>query len=106
MDKTRILQYALIHVQLQIRELQTQAQEIQSELDQKSGQPATSQSGPAKSGRPRKDSHSVSIASDRKQRQPLSPEARQRIADAQKKRWRKFRKTTSSPVTESQPVQE
>lgn len=72
-------------LELQRDKLEQQIAEVRSLLG----------SGAARRGRPRKDSATASASTKgtaTKKKRTLSPEARKRIAAAQKKRWASFRK--------------
>jgi peptidoglycan hydrolase CwlO-like protein len=84
-----ILEAALHGLELQRDKLEQQIAEVRSLLG----------TAPARRGRPRKNSAetgssaAAKTASATRKKRTLSPEARKRIAAAQKKRWASFRKS-------------
>ena len=83
-----ILEAALQGLELQREKLDSQIAQVRTLLGTRVGRPpknAASQSGTTSSAGRR--------GSNGRKRRELSPEARKRIAAAQKKRWANFRKT-------------
>lgn len=83
-----ILEAALQGLEAQRDKIEQQIAEVRSLLG----------NAPARRGRPRKESESSSTSSaspatGARKKRTLSPEARKRIAAAQKKRWASFRKS-------------
>jgi hypothetical protein len=76
-----ILEAALHGLEAQRHRLDEQIAQVQSMLGRRAGRPAKSAVG-----------ISLSVSGNGGRKRILSPEARKRIADAQKKRWAAFRK--------------
>jgi hypothetical protein len=78
LDDPLVLEAALEGLELQKSRIEAQILEIRNRLGKRSRTPAEAGHNAAK-------------------KRTLSPEARKRIATAQKKRWAEYRKSTASP---------
>ncbi len=84
-----ILEAALHGLEAQRQKIEEQISEVRSLLGKRVGRPPK-----AEAAAPAEESSGTETRATRKRR-GLSPEARKRIAAAQKKRWAAFRKTQS-----------
>jgi len=81
-----ILEAALQGLEAQRQRLEEQISQVRGMMGQRAARPSTKGS-PAEAS-----SQTASTSSRERKRRVLSPEARKRIAAAQKKRWASFRK--------------
>ncbi len=80
-----ILEAALQGLEAQRHRLEEQISQVRSMMGQRAAKPS-------KASAPEASSETPSASSRERKRRILSPEARKRIAAAQKKRWATFRK--------------
>jgi peptidoglycan hydrolase CwlO-like protein len=82
-----ILEAALQGLEAQRARLDEQIAQVRSLMGRRAGRPSRSESAAAETA-----NHTGAASSGGRKKRVLSPEARKRIAAAQKKRWAAFRK--------------
>jgi hypothetical protein len=87
--KSEILEAALQGLETQKQKIDEQISQVRSMMGRRVGRPPKTAGGSTGGGATK----AASSTGGRRKKRVLSPEARKRIAAAQKKRWAAFRKT-------------